>query len=112
MKAVSGLTHGCRDESYDWTNKRIAVIGNGSSALQLIPQLQQKARKIVNYSRSPTWVIPPVWPEVPSANEDLFYSEDQRRAFREDPNSMLEVRKKMEQGYVIAIATLHALAHQ
>jgi cation diffusion facilitator CzcD-associated flavoprotein CzcO len=85
-----------RDETYDWTDKKIAVVGNGASGVQLVPNLQQKARKIVNYCRNPTWVVPRFWPEVPVA--DISYSEEQRRAFREDPNSIFQARKNMEQG--------------
>ncbi|KAK1145217.1 hypothetical protein N8T08_004369 [Aspergillus melleus] len=42
------------DAEYQWEDKRIAVIGNGSSGLQLVPALQRKAAKIVNYARHAT----------------------------------------------------------
>lgn len=49
-----------RDDSYDFSNKRVGVIGNGSTALQLVPSLQKdyghKGMKLVNFIRSPTWV--------------------------------------------------------
>ncbi|EAW07003.1 flavin-containing monooxygenase [Aspergillus clavatus NRRL 1] len=51
------LVHTARwDPDYDWTDKKIAVIGNGSSALQVVPALQPKAARIVNYIRHATWV--------------------------------------------------------
>lgn len=48
--------HGNRDSDYDYTGKRIAVIGNGSSAIQIIPKLQKVAGHITNFMRGPTWI--------------------------------------------------------
>lgn len=45
-----------RDGSYDYSGKRVAVIGNGSSAIQIIPRLQKVAGHLTNYVRSPTWI--------------------------------------------------------
>ena len=50
------LTHSARwDAEYDFSNKRIGVIGNGSSAIQILPQLVGKAAHISNFVRHPTW---------------------------------------------------------
>jgi cation diffusion facilitator CzcD-associated flavoprotein CzcO len=43
--------------SYDFTNKRIGVIGNGSSAIQIIPSLQRiPGAQLTCFMRSPTWI--------------------------------------------------------
>ena len=38
--------------------KRIAVVGTGSSAAQMIPELQRLAGKLYVFQRTPSWVIP------------------------------------------------------
>jgi len=48
---------GAWDTSYDFRNKKIAVIGNGSSAIQIIPQLQKiEGASLMCFFRSPTWI--------------------------------------------------------
>ncbi|KAL3467688.1 hypothetical protein BJX64DRAFT_283156 [Aspergillus heterothallicus] len=45
------------DWTYDWTGKRIAVIGNGATAVQIIPELVKTASQVTVYQRTPQWVI-------------------------------------------------------
>jgi cation diffusion facilitator CzcD-associated flavoprotein CzcO len=42
----------------DLTGKRVAVIGTGASAIQIVPQLQPVVEKLVLFQRTPAWVIP------------------------------------------------------
>lgn len=45
--------------SYDFTNKRIGVIGSGSSSIQIVPSLQRIDGTQVNtFVRSKTWISP------------------------------------------------------
>lgn len=46
------------DSSYDYSGKRIAVIGNGASAVQVIPEIAKTASSVVVFQRSPNWIIP------------------------------------------------------
>lgn len=48
------------DSAYDYTNKRVAVIGSGSSALQVIPTMQPQVKHLDAYIRSPTYIPPPI----------------------------------------------------
>ena len=43
------------NHSVDWKDKRIAVIGNGCSAAQVVPALSKKAAFVKQYARSPQW---------------------------------------------------------
>ncbi len=43
------------DHSYDYTGKRMAVIGNGCSAAQVVPAVIEKAGYVKQYARSPQW---------------------------------------------------------
>ncbi len=45
-------------ESVDFTGKRVAVIGTGSSGVQSIPVIAQEARQLVVFQRTPNFSIP------------------------------------------------------
>jgi cation diffusion facilitator CzcD-associated flavoprotein CzcO len=46
------------DHSVDWKGKRIAVIGNGCSAAQVVPALAKHASFVKQYARSAQWYHP------------------------------------------------------
>lgn len=51
------LMHTARwDDQYSLDGKTVAVIGGGSSAVQLIPSIQPKVAKLIPFLRSPTWI--------------------------------------------------------
>ncbi len=41
----------------DVTGKRVAVIGNAASAVQILPEMADKARQLTIFQRTPNWVI-------------------------------------------------------
>ena len=46
------------DHSVDVAGARIAVLGTGSTASQLLPELADVAEQVYSIQRSPTWVLP------------------------------------------------------
>ncbi|MGW0731529.1 flavin-containing monooxygenase [Streptomyces sp. NPDC002851] len=46
------------DHDYDLTGKRVAVIGTGASAIQIVPSIQAKVGKMTLFQRTPPWVMP------------------------------------------------------
>lgn len=46
------------DDGYDLTGKRVAVLGTGASAVQLVPAIADKVAHLDLYQRTPGWVIP------------------------------------------------------
>lgn len=60
FKGFSGpvLHTGNWDSEISIEGKNVAVIGCGSSAVQLIPAIVDKVKKLVSYQRNPSWVIP------------------------------------------------------
>ena len=46
------------DESVELEGKKIAVIGNGSTSVQMFPTLQKKASQIRLFQRTPQWILP------------------------------------------------------
>ncbi|WP_051899344.1 flavin-containing monooxygenase [Sciscionella sediminilitoris] len=46
------------DHEYDFGGKRVAVIGTGASAVQIIPELVEQAEHVTVFQRTPGWVLP------------------------------------------------------
>ncbi|UVO10805.1 NAD(P)/FAD-dependent oxidoreductase [Mycobacterium sp. SVM_VP21] len=60
------------DPDYDFTGKRVAVIGTGASAVQIIPELVERAEFVKVFQRTPGWVIPRLDMTMPAAVQQLF----------------------------------------
>jgi cation diffusion facilitator CzcD-associated flavoprotein CzcO len=60
------------DHDYDFTDKRVAVIGTGASAIQIVPELVKKAGFVKVFQRTPGWVIPRLDVATPTAAQSLF----------------------------------------
>lgn len=53
------LMHTARwDHSVDLADARVAVLGTGSTAAQLVPEVAKVAKKVYSVQRSPTWIMP------------------------------------------------------
>lgn len=46
------------DHTYDFQNKRVAVIGSGASAIQFLPLLQKQVGQLTLFQRTAPWVLP------------------------------------------------------
>ncbi|KAF2661447.1 FAD/NAD(P)-binding domain-containing protein [Lophiostoma macrostomum CBS 122681] len=87
------------DTSYDYSNKRIAMVGNGSSAIQIMPELAKiEGTEIVNFVRSPTWITPGLGSAVIDGQTNKVYSEEEKREFREKPEKLKAYRKAIQHG--------------
>jgi cation diffusion facilitator CzcD-associated flavoprotein CzcO len=60
------------DHSVGLTGKRIAVIGTGASAIQIVPHLQRTAEKLFVFQRTPAWVLPHTDRPIGSAERALY----------------------------------------
>lgn len=83
----------------DWAKKtsfdgkRVAVIGNGSSAIQIVPELGKVASHLTNIVRSPTWISAPFVEDLSgSPGTNPKYTEEQKEAFRKNPQAHLKYR--------------------
>ncbi|MEO6794001.1 MAG: NAD(P)/FAD-dependent oxidoreductase [Mycobacterium sp.] len=78
--AIRGLTtyaghkiHSARwDHDFDFAGKKIAVVGTGASAVQIIPELVEQAGFVKVFQRTPGWVIPRLDMAMPPAVQALF----------------------------------------
>ncbi|MDX1496330.1 MAG: NAD(P)/FAD-dependent oxidoreductase [Salinisphaeraceae bacterium] len=60
------------DHDYDFHGKRVAVIGTGASAVQIVPELVKVADKVKVFQRTPGWVLPMPDFSKPKWNRSLF----------------------------------------
>ncbi|KAL4804476.1 hypothetical protein BDV18DRAFT_143233 [Aspergillus unguis] len=60
LKSFRGkMMHSARwDWTYNFENKRIAIIGNGATSAQIVPEVAKVASHLTVYQRTPNWVIP------------------------------------------------------
>jgi monooxygenase len=45
------------DDSVDYTDKRVVLIGSGATAITLLPAMAQKAKHVTMLQRSPTYIV-------------------------------------------------------
>ncbi|CAA9534991.1 MAG: Cyclohexanone monooxygenase [uncultured Solirubrobacteraceae bacterium] len=64
------------DHDHDLTGERIAVIGTGASAIQIVPKIVEEVEQLDLYQRTPPWIIP---------RTDRVYSRLERRLYRHVP---------------------------
>jgi cation diffusion facilitator CzcD-associated flavoprotein CzcO len=48
----------CWDDSVDLRGKRVAVVGTGASATQLVPRIQPLVARLHLFQRTPAWILP------------------------------------------------------
>jgi cation diffusion facilitator CzcD-associated flavoprotein CzcO len=53
------------DHGVDLTGKRVAVIGTGASAVQIVPELARQVSQLHVYQRTPIWIGPKIDPPTP-----------------------------------------------
>ena len=87
------------DHDYDFAGKRVAVVGTGASAIQIVPNLQPVAEKLTLFQRTPPWVLP---------KPDTVYSETAKRLFARFPaltrayrNTIYWVLEALGAGFVV-----------
>ncbi len=71
------------DDTFDPHGKRIAVVGTGASAIQVVPALAGKAARIDLYQRTPAWVVP---------RNDHAYAERTKQLFSRHPGAQKLLR--------------------
>ncbi|KAK3650533.1 hypothetical protein LTR56_006238 [Elasticomyces elasticus] len=100
------------DAKTDLTGKKVALIGTGSSAIQMLPRIQKVASHVTSFMRSVTWISPPIGANVLEEEKEnakacgkaasqtpqaqYTYTEEQKKRFREDPQALLRYRRTLE----------------
>jgi len=78
LKNFTGdVLHSARwDHTVPLDGKRIGIVGNGSTGVQLVSALAGRAGKLKHFQRTAQWVMPV---------ENPFFTEEEKQAFRDDP---------------------------
>jgi cation diffusion facilitator CzcD-associated flavoprotein CzcO len=86
------------DMSYDYTGKKVALLGNGSTAIQILPAIRPDVEHLTTFIRSPTWITPGFGAEhAPTGDGANFkYSEEQHELWKKDPNEYFAYRKQLD----------------
>ncbi|MFD4952389.1 flavin-containing monooxygenase [Streptomyces sp. NPDC058451] len=59
------------DHGHDLAGKRVAVVGTGASAIQIVPSIQPEAARLTLFQRTPPWVMPRVDREISGAERRM-----------------------------------------
>ena len=74
------------DHGHDLAGEDVAVIGSAASAVQFVPQIAPRVRRLQLFQRSANWVLP---------KQDEPFSQEQLEAFRRDPSRVAALRQKI-----------------
>jgi cation diffusion facilitator CzcD-associated flavoprotein CzcO len=83
-------------QDVDLHGKRVAVVGTGCSAIQVVPSIQPLVEHVDVYQRSPGWTLPRM---------DFAYSERAKRLFKRFP-----ILQRIDRASIIAFHELGAAA--
>ncbi|KAK2469296.1 hypothetical protein H9L39_19013 [Fusarium oxysporum f. sp. albedinis] len=93
------------DPSFETRGKRVAVIGTGSSSIQMVAKIAQDAEHLTVFMRSSTWIAPQIFEDAQQVAEDgepiaavgkHYYTQREIEAFKKDPELFLAYRKDLE----------------
>ena len=98
-------------QDLDWTGKRIAVIGTGSSSIQMVPQFAKTAEQVTVFMRNKTYIGHQIASSVSNHEADTLsmdpaaagkhtYTDKEKQRFRDDPEYFLQYRRKIEAAVV------------
>lgn len=78
------IFHSARwDHSADLAGRRVAVVGTGASAVQIVPELARSAAHVSLFQRTPAWIVP---------RGGETYSDDERARFLTEPAALEALR--------------------
>ncbi|WGL51807.1 NAD(P)/FAD-dependent oxidoreductase [Nocardioides sp. BP30] len=111
IESFAGATfHSARwNHDVDLTGKRVAVIGTGASAIQLVPEVAKVAGRLDVYQRTPNWIIPRNERHFSTLEKTLFrHVPGVQRAVRAGVYAMLEARVPAFTRFPRAMAAVEA----
>lgn len=105
VKGIEGFTgeifHSARwNQDYDLKGKRVAVIGTGASAVQIIPELAKTVGRLDVYQRTAPWILP---------RADRPYSSGENWAFKNVPGFQRAARASIYAAHeLVSFGLTHA----
>ncbi|UGB34935.1 NAD(P)/FAD-dependent oxidoreductase [Microbacterium sp. cx-55] len=88
LDAFTGpIFHSARwDHTVPLAGRRIAVVGTGASAVQLVPELVRRGAEVVLFQRTPAWIVP---------RGAVDYSAEERRRLAAHPDELAALRAQL-----------------
>ncbi|KAI9756558.1 MAG: hypothetical protein M4579_003817 [Chaenotheca gracillima] len=89
------------DTNFDYKGKDIALIGAGSTGIQILPKIQPDVKHVDHYVRGSTWVATTIVGEevqkrVPDGS-NFQYTKEEIEEWKRNPEAYLKYRKAIEQ---------------
>ena len=85
-------------EGLDLTGKRVAVVGTGATAVQIVPEIADQVAELFVFQRSPVWVGP---------KKDPQYTSEELAEFRTNPSAVKELRRALYEAWETSSVDLH-----
>jgi cation diffusion facilitator CzcD-associated flavoprotein CzcO len=80
------------NHEHDLKGRRVAVVGTGSSSIQLVPEIQPLVKELLLFQRTAAWVLPKPDHAIPALEKALFrYVPAAQRAYRSTIYHALEL---------------------
>ncbi|KZF26121.1 FAD/NAD(P)-binding domain-containing protein [Xylona heveae TC161] len=90
------------DENFVADGKSVAVIGGGSSGIQIVPALLPKVKSMDHYVRGRTWISTPIGDEFvkqrTTEGGNFDYTPEEKAAWTKEPTAYINYRKMLELG--------------
>lgn len=83
-------------EGTDLIGKRVAVIGSGASAIQVVPEIQPVVSKLYSFNRSPNWIASEFANDLAKHGRNTTFTKEEIQRFHDDPEYFLDFREKVE----------------
>lgn len=88
-------------DKYDFSNKRVGIIGNGSTGVQLIINLAGQCKRLISFQRHPQHVIP---------NGDGKVTEEDRKQINDNYDQILQNLRATFSGHAIIESSVPAMS--
>ncbi len=85
-------------DDLDLIGKRVAVVGTGATAVQVVPEIADQVAELYVFQRSPVWVGPKKDPE---------YTDEEREEFRSNPAALKQLRQNLYDAWESSSIDLH-----
>ncbi|RSL45330.1 hypothetical protein CEP54_014312 [Fusarium duplospermum] len=80
-----------------WEDKTVAVLGCGSSGVQIVPTMQPTVKNLITFIRTPTRITAGFAQSKAGPNGTNFaFSRERKNEFKADPDAYLRYRKEIE----------------
>ncbi|KAL2676431.1 hypothetical protein Neosp_010189 [[Neocosmospora] mangrovei] len=97
MITASGILNAAWESNTTWKDKTVAVLGCGSSGVQLVPTMQPTVKKLITFIRTPTWITAGFAQSKAGPNGANFaFSQERKNEFKTNPDAYLRYRKEIE----------------